>query len=308
MNTGPAKTRNRSWWRSWALVAIVSLGTAITVFALTRSPASVPAARPVANQAPTRQPSRSASAGPLARRPAPQQAGAGRADPVGALFSRDGDHLGAHFCTASVVTSRSGDLLITAAHCVAGIKLVKPGHLLFAPGYAGGKFPRGLWVVIKGFTDSRWSAHQDPDNDVAFLAVRPITRTDGLAAGVPLTKPGATVREIAGADRLRFGAQLPTPITAIGYPDGSDRPVSCSTRAVAFDPGTLKQVMFACPGFTDGTSGGPMISDFGQSKHTGAVIGVIGGYQQGGDSPSISYSSAFAANIKALYRRAAKTR
>ena len=184
MNRGPAKTSNRSWWWRWALVAIVSLGTASAVFALTRSPASAPAARPVANQAPAGQPSRpTPAAGPLARRPAPQQTGAGRADPVGALFSRDGDHLGAHFCTASVVTSRSGDLLITAAHCVAGIELVKPGHLLFAPGYASGKFPRGLWVVTKGFTDSRWSAHQDPNDDVAFLAVRPVIKTDGLAAG-----------------------------------------------------------------------------------------------------------------------------
>ena len=309
MNPGPAKTSNRSWWWRRALVAIVSLGTASAVFALTRSPASAPAARPVANQAPAGQPSRSEpAAGPLARRPAPQQTGAGRADPVGALFSRDGDHLGAHFCTASVVTSRSGDLLITAAHCVAGIQLVKPGHLLFAPGYASGKFPRGLWVVTKGFTDSRWSAHQDPNDDVAFLAVRPVIKTDGLAARAPLAKPGATVRGIAGAERLRFGARLPTPIRTIGYPDGSDQPVSCSTRAVAFDPGPLNQVMFACPGFTDGTSGGPMISDFDQAKHTGAVIGVIGGYQQGGDSPSISYSSAFGASIKALYQRAARTR
>jgi hypothetical protein len=111
------------------------------------------------------------------------------------------------------------------------------------------------------------------------------------------------VRGLAGADRLRFGAPLPEPIRAIGYPDGRDLPVSCSARAVAFDPGSLRQVMFACPGFTDGTSGGPMISQF---KRTGAVIGVIGGYQQGGDSPSISYSSAFAGSIKALYQRAAK--
>jgi Trypsin-like peptidase domain len=226
------------------------------------------------------------------------------ADPVGALFSRDGNQLGTHFCTASVVRSRHGDLLITAAHCVWGIGLAHLGNVLFAPGYTSGKFPRGLWVVTKRLTDSRWAANQDPNDDVAFLVVRPVTKADGLDVPIPLTAPSATVRRIAGADRLLFGAQLPVPIRAVGYPDGSDQPLSCSTRAVAYDPGSLNQVMFACPGFTDGTSGSPFISDFDQTRRTGAVIGVIGGYQQGGDSPSISYSSAFAGNIKALYKRA----
>jgi hypothetical protein len=31
------------------------------------------------------------------------------------------------------------------------------------------------------------------------------------------------------------------------------------------------------------------------------VIGVIGGYQQGGDSPDISYAAAFGPNVRALY-------
>jgi hypothetical protein len=33
------------------------------------------------------------------------------------------------------------------------------------------------------------------------------------------------------------------------------------------------------------------------------VIGVIVGYQEGGNLPSISYSSPFGAEIKALYNR-----
>src|SRR5881409_2205655 len=43
--------------------------------------------------------------------------------PVGALFAN-----GSHFCTASVVHSTTGDLVLTAAHCV------KDG-MAFAPGY-----------------------------------------------------------------------------------------------------------------------------------------------------------------------------
>ncbi|HET7017941.1 MAG TPA: trypsin-like peptidase domain-containing protein [Streptosporangiaceae bacterium] len=298
----------RSWRWNWALLAVASVGTAVIVFAFISSPASRPITRPAANQASAPPPTRPASAGPLSRHSSLRQVVPRGADPVGALFSRDGNRLGAHFCTASVVNSRSGDLLITAAHCVRGISLAHAGRLLFAPGYVGGKFPRGLWVVTRRFTDSRWAAHQDPNDDVAFLTVRPVAKADGLSVPVPLLAPGATVRGVAGADRLRFGAPLPVPIRAIGYPDGTGQRVSCSTRAVEFHPGSLRQVMFVCPGFADGTSGGPMISAFNPAKRTGAVIGVIGGYQQGGDSPSISYSSAFAGQIRALYQRAAKAR
>jgi hypothetical protein len=33
----------------------------------------------------------------------------------------------------------------------------------------------------------------------------------------------------------------------------------------------------------------------------GTVIGVIGGYQQGGDSADVSYSPAFGQNVRTLY-------
>jgi hypothetical protein len=39
---------------------------------------------------------------------------------VGALFTTSSGQLGKHFCTASVVDSPAGDLLMTAAHCVTG--------------------------------------------------------------------------------------------------------------------------------------------------------------------------------------------
>jgi hypothetical protein len=36
----------------------------------------------------------------------------------------------------------------------------------------------------------------------------------------------------------------------------------------------------------------------------GVVIGVIGGYEQGGDTPSVSYSPRFGRAVAALYRAA----
>lgn len=214
-------------------------------------------------------------------------------DPVGALFTRSHGHLGGHFCTASVVSSPSGDLLITAAHCVTGVSLSPAGNLVFAPGYADGRFGHGLWEVTTKFVDARWATDHDPNDDVAFLQV---TRSIGGPAG--------SVQQAAGAERIQFDTPLPTPIRAIGYPDATQVPVACSTRATAFGSGSLHQVRFVCPGFTNGTSGGPMLADVRPATGIGAVIGVIGGYQEGGDSPSISYSSAFTGAIRSLYARA----
>ncbi len=186
-----------------------------------------------------------------------------------------------------------------------GVKLNPAGRIVFAPGYQDGRFPHGLWAVTRKYVDVHWAKHRDQDDDVAFLAVtRLAVATRGSRSPANPGGPPGSVERAAGAEQVRFGSRLPLRIRAIGYPDGHDRRVACWAHALAFHPGSLHQVMFVCPGFTFGTSGGPMLRDFSTRQGSGAIIGVIGGYQRGGDSPSISYSSAFAGSIRALYRRA----
>src|SRR5215472_16796522 len=69
---------------------------------------------------------------------------------VGALFTSSNGILGSHFCTASVVSSPAGNLLITAAHCLQG---KHPGDVVFAPGYHNGRFPHGVWAVTTAYVD-----------------------------------------------------------------------------------------------------------------------------------------------------------
>jgi hypothetical protein len=38
----------------------------------------------------------------------------------------------------------------------------------------------------------------------------------------------------------------------------------------------------------------------------GAVIGVIGGYEQGGDTPSVSYSARFGQAVRDLYDKSVR--
>jgi len=205
---------------------------------------------------------------------------------VGALFTVRAGQLRAHFCSASVVDSPGGDLLVTAAHCVQGYLDASLGRLAFVPGYDHRTAPYGVWAVTRIFVDSSWASTNDPDDDVAFLAV----------AQQPGT--GAAIEDVTGADRLGVGQPLDDSVLVTGYPDAEDQPISCQNRTTALNP---SQMRFDCAGYTAGTSGGPFLTGVDPGTGQGTVIGVIGGYQQGGYTPDISYSATFGQNVRALY-------
>jgi len=203
---------------------------------------------------------------------------------VGALFTTTQGKLSDHFCTASVVNSSHGDLVITAAHCVSG----GASGVVFVPGYHSGEAPYGVWTVNKIYTDASWTSSSDPDDDVAFLRV---------------SQPGSIVpiEDVTGAEQLETGTSARQLVEVIGYPDATSMPITCRnwTREPMAD-----QLEFDCGGYTNGTSGGPFLIDVDPLTGQGAVNGVIGGYEQGGDTPQISYSAMFGTNVAALYQTA----
>ena len=204
---------------------------------------------------------------------------------VGALFTTSASQLGQHFCTASVVDSPAGDLVITAAHCVTG----SSGTVDFVPGYDRGSTPYGIWTVTKVYVDQAWSSSSSQDDDFAFLRV---------------SKPGSSVpiEDVTGAERLATGTPASRQLVqVIGYPIAANQPVTCQNRLREPMTGQLE---FDCDGYTNGTSGGPFLSDVDQASGQGLVIGVIGGYQQGGDIAQVSYSAVLGANAAALYEQA----
>jgi V8-like Glu-specific endopeptidase len=209
---------------------------------------------------------------------------------VGALFPADATGLrtgGGHFCTASVVHSPSGDLAVTAAHCVTG----GTSPVVFVPGYHDGIAPYGTWPVTRVITDAAWQSSQDPDDDVAFLQLA-------------LSPAGTPVESVTGAEQLATGDDGHSLVQVIGYPDGTDEPVSCVNWVHAFSP---TQLEFDCGGYPDGTSGGPFLADVDPATGTGAVIGVIGGYEQGGNTDAVSYAAVFGSAVAALYQQAASS-
>jgi len=204
---------------------------------------------------------------------------------VGALFTTSAGRLGRHFCTASVVDSPAGDLVLTAAHCVTGTS----GAIDFVPGYDRGSAPYGVWTVTKVYLDQAWSSTSSQDDDFAFL------RVSHPGSGTPIEDETGAEKLVTGTPARRQLVQV------IGYPDGANQPVTCQSRLR--EP-MRDQLEFDCGGYPDGTSGGPFLSQVDPSTGQGQVIGVIGGYEQGGNTPQVSYSAVLGRNAAALYRRA----
>jgi V8-like Glu-specific endopeptidase len=204
---------------------------------------------------------------------------------VGALFTSSNGKLGSHFCTASVVDSPHGDLAVTAAHCVTGMTGTT---IVFVPGYESGDDPYGQWTVSKIYVDKAWTASASANDDVAFLKLAQ------AGSSVP-------IEDVTGAETLATGTSARQLVEVIGYPDTSDQPIAC--RNWTTQP-MSDQLEFDCDGYTDGTSGGPFLADVNAANGQGTVIGVIGGYEQGGLTPAISYSAEFTTNVSSLYATA----
>jgi V8-like Glu-specific endopeptidase len=204
---------------------------------------------------------------------------------VGALFTVSGGQLRRHFCTASVVDSPAGDLVITAAHCVGGMA---PGQIAFVPGYRSGAAPYGVWLTSAALSDSAWQASSDPDHDVAFLVVHRTGSSD-------------RIQDLTGGEQLGIGWPARVWVDVIGYPDATERPITCENES---KPLGASEMEFDCGGYTDGTSGGPFLGRVDPSTGDGTVIGVIGGYEQGGNIASVSYSPGFGRAVQALYQAA----
>jgi V8-like Glu-specific endopeptidase len=205
---------------------------------------------------------------------------------VGALF--DSDSSGDHFCTASVVSSPAGNVLITAAHCInSGTGGADRSNVVFIPGYANGSSPDGTWTPERYVMDPRWVNDANPDLDVAFIVLKPLN--------------GKNIQDVLGGNQIAFNAGYQHLVRVAGYPDSDSAPIACLSWT---SEQSQTQLKFNCADFTGGTSGSPWISKLDPHTRTGTVVGVIGGYQEGGNTPQVSYSAYLNDDIQKLYNEA----
>ena len=185
-----------------------------------------------------------------------------------------------HSCTASVITSSSGSLLVTAAHCLLGTGI----GWTFAPGYHDGVSPNGAWTVIGAFVDPSWEIGTSASADLAVLRV----------ARQKVHGTEKTLQQVVGSNNVGDAPSIGTKVSIAAYGFGSnDRPKTCTPKVKKSD-GALA---FDCTPYPGGTSGAPwLVSGKG---HT-TLVGTISGLHQGGCTPWRSYSVTFGPWVKAI--------
>ncbi|ODU23088.1 MAG: hypothetical protein ABS80_16100 [Pseudonocardia sp. SCN 72-51] len=244
--------------------------TATTTSVLVLAPARPPR-DDVAGPAPA-QP-RPADSAPSSARAASTGAGgafyqAKRAISVGQMLSAQSS------CTATVVSSSTGSVAVTAAHCVyqpqagpmAGAFAVHGWVALeeFVPGRAGDTAPYGRWQIEHAWVDSRWQTTGDIAYDVAFLRIRP--------------QHGRSIQDVVGSQGIAFTTPAAgTAVTALGYPveapfDGRSLR-RCFTSAVTIERSAENALTMRCA-MTPGSSGGPWLTGFDAAAGAGTVVAV----------------------------------
>jgi hypothetical protein len=192
---------------------------------------------------------------------------------VGALFLGEKSM---HVCSASVLNSATGDLILTAAHCLAsGV------DSYFVPGYDRSAADDDYWHIDAVYLDPRWMADQDP---LADFAIARVSRDRG----------DALEKQAGGGFAIGVAPKDGTEVTVTGYALG----VGGAQLACQAHTGMLRGYpSVPCAGFVDGTSGAPWVSD-------SAVTGVIGGLDGGGCEDDVSYSPPFDGAVEQLLARA----
>lgn len=200
---------------------------------------------------------------------------------LGALFLHNGT--GDHYCTASVIDSSKKNLLITAAHCIHGGKgSGYATNVAFVPKYDAKTMPYGMWTAKLLVVPSGWQRSTDPDLDFGFIAIR------------PRPSDGKQIAQVVGNNTLVKDKGFTNSVYVDGYPDiryeAADHPIYCRNTT---KKQSTYQMRFDCDGYTNGTSGSPWLMNYNPKTRVGQVVGVLGGYQKGGNVSWISYAAYF---------------
>ena len=194
---------------------------------------------------------------------------------VGAVFLGGGT---LHTCTAGVLHSAAGNLILTAAHCVAeGVDAT------FVAGLNNTAAPDDVWHIDAVYLDPRWVQNQDP---LADFAIARVSRDTG----------GTVEAQAGGGLKLGSAPKPGTVVVVTGYGMGvGGGPIGCRTVTA---PTTKGFPALDCAELVDGLSGAPWIEG-------STVTGLIGGLNGGGCADeSTSYSPPFDDAIKRLLARA----
>lgn len=197
--------------------------------------------------------------------------------------------IGRFACSATVLDSASGRVLLTAGHCLREPNGPWAKRLSFIPGYGAGARPFGTWSWSRAYVPRQW-ARGNINYDFGTIRLR-------NRAG-----DGATAEEAVGGRPLAVNQPPQDGYTAVGYPynkGAGETMWSCASGFAGRDPRPVGRgeppIGISCD-MTQGASGGGWMSP------AGAVVSVSSFFYV--DYPDVLFGPYLGGKAAALVRKA----
>lgn len=189
-------------------------------------------------------------------------------------FSFTGTDL--NVCSASVVNSESGDIVITAAHCVMQLdgSAAIAQSVVFVPGDRNdmSEQPHGMWAAVEVSVPQEFAQNARADENGQLTSDRGWSHD---FAFIKMERQnGKSIQEATGGQGIAFGIPVET-LTQIGYPsagkyDGREEYMCASTSYTSNYQGGYSH---SCS-MTQGSSGGAWLTSFDSASGTGYIVGI----------------------------------
>lgn len=161
----------------------------------------------------------------------------------------------AYTCSGTVVSTRYGNAVATAGHCVFDLTAKRfVDSWAFAPAYLNGSLPYGLFVAARLITTKRWARHQSLSHDFGMA----ILFNSASGASVSAT--------VGGARPIAFKSNPRGKYTSYGYPAdpkpifNSEFEYGCNAKFAGRDRGNPRTLALNPCHMGHGASGGGWVS------------------------------------------------
>ena len=172
-------------------------------------------------------------------------------------------------CSASVIPSTSGDLIVTAGHCVydtTTLSWLTNCNWIFVPAYANGTAPYGRWPARQVATLNAWTkSAPDYNYDVGFVALSTVNSRH--------------ITQMTGSQSLGFNHPRGLFTYSFGYPVNLAR-----GELLQWCSGIPSNSKYTVNGYkgqglsnclmTGGCSGGPWLQQFNETAGVGITYSV----------------------------------
>ncbi|HTJ67128.1 MAG TPA: hypothetical protein VL551_06320 [Actinospica sp.] len=190
---------------------------------------------------------------------------------IGKVFFSVGG--GDYACSASSVNSSSGELVITAGHCVYSVSAQAwSTNFVYIPAYANGNAPYGTWSGVSMATFAGFASSGDATLDTGYVAV---------------SGPSNLVSTVGGNGVEAGYTSFSDPLFTMGYPSSSpENQAYCYATATI---NTSDGLVFMPCDQGPGASGSPILDNYDTSSGLGTLasdLTLVWSYSDGSTANS----------------------